>query len=95
LNFGEGLLGQGLNVLTLISTNEQLAELNQAVSRPGRTAVEIEFAPLSIAECNRWLLARDGQANAVTESTTLAELYAQISGVRRPVREKPPIGLRR
>jgi hypothetical protein len=95
LNFAEGLIGQGLNVMTLISTNEKLAALNEAVARPGRTAIEIEFARLSIAEANAWLAANDPARRTVNEESTLAEMYSVIAGQRRTVQEKPPIGLRR
>lgn len=95
LNFAEGLLGQGLNVMTLITTNEKLSALNEAVARPGRTAVEIEFAPLSVAESNAWLAANDPERRTVSEELTLAELYALVAGHRRTVQEKPPLGLRR
>jgi hypothetical protein len=94
LNFGEGLLGQGLNVLTLITTNEKLAALNEAVARPGRTAVEIEFAALDVDECNAWLAVNDPQRRTVAKAMTLAQLYALVAGHQRATQEKPAIGFR-
>jgi hypothetical protein len=85
LNLGEGLIGQGLRVLILISTNEQLSSLNEAVARPGRTAAEIAFGPLSAAEATDWLAAR-GRIETVTETRTLAELFLMLSGVTVPRR---------
>jgi hypothetical protein len=96
LNVGEGLIGQGLRVLTLISTDEKLESLNEAVARPGRTAVEVEFTALTAEECMAWL-ARHDQADAgVSHPMTLAELYAIKNGARLTA-QKPrvPLGFRR
>ncbi len=96
LNIGEGLIGQGLRVLTLISTNEKLESLNDAVSRPGRTAVEIEFTPLSIEECRAWLGVNGKSDHEVTRPLTLAELYAVRNGARITAhKSSSPIGFRR
>jgi Domain of unknown function (DUF5925)/ATPase family associated with various cellular activities (AAA) len=75
LNTTEGLLGQGLRVLFLITTNEDLGRLNPAVTRPGRCLSAIEFAPLARAEARRWL-ARSGSELEPTAAMTLSELYA-------------------
>jgi hypothetical protein len=92
LNLSEGLIGQGLRVLILISTNEKLQSLNEAVARPGRTAAEIEFTPLSVEESIAWLESH-GSKERVGTSMTLAQLYALISGspVQRP-KQTQPIG---
>ena len=96
LNLSEGLIGQGLRVLILISTNERLGALNDAVSRPGRTAAEVEFTPFSVAEAQTWL-ARHGRSDELaSRPMTLAELYSG-SGVGPRVRtaSKPAIGFLR
>jgi hypothetical protein len=92
LNLSEGLIGQGLRVLILISTNDKLQSLNEAVARPGRTAAEIEFTALSVEESNAWLIAH-GSDETVTAPMTLAELYAIVSGspVQR-AKQLQPIG---
>jgi hypothetical protein len=78
LNVTDGLLGQGLRLLVAITTNEPLAKLHPAVTRPGRCLAQIEVGRLTPAEARRWLgrdrvpddrARRDGSA-------TLAELYA-------------------
>jgi hypothetical protein len=38
LNVADGLIGQGLRVLILVTTNEKIGRLHPAVSRPGRCA---------------------------------------------------------
>jgi ATPase family associated with various cellular activities (AAA) len=75
LNTTEGLLGQGLRVLFLITTNEELGRLNPAVTRPGRCVSAVEFAPLTRAEARSWLV-RSGNEFNPTAALTLSELYA-------------------
>jgi hypothetical protein len=95
LNTTDGLIGQGLHVLILITTNEPLSALSEAVARPGRTAAEIEFTRMSRDEANGWLEAR-GSEQRVSRATSLAELYAIEAGRTRGLRSAPVhIGLRR
>jgi hypothetical protein len=71
LNLCDGILGHGLKVLVLLTTNEDVGRLHPAITRPGRCLSQVEFAPLSAAESRRWL----GSA-APEGPLTLAELYA-------------------
>jgi hypothetical protein len=79
LNLTDGMMGQGLNVMVLITTNEPLSALHPAVVRPGRCLAEIEFAPLEPDHANEWLARHDSDAT-VDEPTTLATLYAIAGG---------------
>ena len=76
LNVVDGLIGQGLRVLVLVTTNEEIRKLHPAVARPGRCAANIEFVPLSVDEAAAWL-ERHGVEEPVTAPTTLAALYAK------------------
>ncbi|MDP8911863.1 MAG: DUF5925 domain-containing protein [Actinomycetota bacterium] len=76
LNVVDGLIGQGLRVLVLVTTNEEIRKLHPAVARPGRCAANIEFVPLSVEESKAWL-ERHGVDDAVSAPTTLAALYAK------------------
>lgn len=79
LNLVDGLLGQGLRLLVLITTNEPLQKMHPAVARPGRCASRIEFGPLSAQESADWLTAHDVAIDrAVVTARPLAELYAQL-----------------
>jgi hypothetical protein len=71
LNVTDGLLGQGLEVLVAITTNEPLNRLHPAITRAGRCLAEIEVGPLSPAQCRRWL---GRPAQIPTSGMTLAEL---------------------
>jgi hypothetical protein len=78
LNVVDGLIGQGLRVLVLVTTNEEVGTLHPAVSRPGRAAANIEFQPLTSDEAIAWLAARgvdDGRP-----PRHLASLYARLEG---------------
>ena len=68
LNLGDGLIGQGLRVLVMMTTNVPLSKLHPALTRPGRCLANIEVPPLSAIEATEWL--GDDHAEA-----TLAELF--------------------
>jgi hypothetical protein len=73
LNLCDGILGHGLKVLVLLTTNEDIGRLHPAITRPGRCLSQVEFEPLSPAEGRAWL---GGSAVALDGPTTLAELFA-------------------
>jgi hypothetical protein len=79
LNVVDGLIGQGLRILVLVTTNEELGRLHPAVSRPGRCASNVLFTRLPVEQANAWLAERNHEGT-VTEPTTLAGLYARIEG---------------
>jgi hypothetical protein len=79
LNVVDGLIGQGLRVLVLVTTNEELRKLHPAVARPGRCAANVEFVPLQADEARTWL-ARHGSEASPKGRRTLASLYAEIEG---------------
>jgi hypothetical protein len=73
LNLTDGMLGQGLDVMVCLTTNEDLARLHPAVVRPGRCLAEIEVGPLDPDEAAAWL------GEPVTGPATLAELYQRFT----------------
>ncbi len=79
LNVVDGLIGQGLRVLVLVTTNEEIRKLHPAVARPGRCAANIEFGALSAEESTRWL-ENHGAAGGGGGARTLASLYADLEG---------------
>ena len=88
LNVCDGLIGRGLKFLVLVTTNEEIGKLHEAVSRPGRCAARVEFKPFHVDEANAWLKDH-GYEGEVKESKTLADLYALIGnfGVAQPLTE--------
>lgn len=79
LNMTDGMLGQGMKMMVLITTNEPISRLHPAVVRPGRCLQETEFGALDVTKANDWLSAHGSEARVDTP-TTLAELYATLSG---------------
>ena len=93
LNVCDGLLGQGLKVLVLVSTNEDLGALHGAVTRPGRCIANVGFDLLTAAESAEWMRAR-GISKDFTNSNTVAELYSEklVTGPIVTSRDKQPVG---
>lgn len=79
LNLVDGLIGQGLRVLVLVTTNEELGALHDAISRPGRCACNLEFKPLRGIHLEHWLQ-RHGLDPFQVGEATLAELFALAAG---------------
>jgi hypothetical protein len=79
LNVVDGLIGQGLRVLVLVTTNEEVRKLHPAVARPGRCAAEIEFGALPSDEAAAWCEAH-GLEDRPTSATSLASLFARLEG---------------
>jgi hypothetical protein len=79
LNVVDGLIGQGLRILVLVTTNEEIRALHPAVARPGRCAANVEFERLAPDEAGAWL-ASHGIEETPADSRLLASLYAQLEG---------------
>jgi hypothetical protein len=89
LNLTDGLPGQATRTRILITTNEDVGRLHPAVTRPGRCASVVRFAPLDERESAEWLHAqsRADLVPARSSSATIAELFARMRGdveARRP-----------
>jgi len=91
LNTVDGLIGQGLRVLVLVTTNEALRNLHPAVSRPGRCVSQIEFGAFSADEAAAWLESRG--LRPVRRAGTLAALFGGEQGLEQ--RERLKIGFGR
>lgn len=81
LNLTDGIVGQGLNLLVFMTTNEPIDKLHAAVAREGRTIANVEFPPFPVDEANGWLR-RHGSAFRVSDKTILSDLYAALRGPR-------------
>jgi hypothetical protein len=95
LNVADGMLGQGLRVLVLVTTNESIRSLHPAVSRSGRCISNVEFPAFPADEADAWLEARGGVGDSTAHS--LASLFARLEGREEPsagAHERQPIGFR-
>lgn len=79
LNLTDGLLGQGMRTLVLVTTNEEIGRLHPAVRRPGRCLARLGFERFSAHEGGAWL-ARHGADFSLHRPASLAELYARRDG---------------
>lgn len=77
LNLADGILGQGMNVLALLTTNEETSRLHPALVRPGRCLAAVEFSPFDHREGSAWLNA------TVDGPVTLAELLEKRGDLSR------------
>ncbi|HUP84660.1 MAG TPA: DUF5925 domain-containing protein [Acidimicrobiales bacterium] len=88
LNLTDGILGHGLRVLLLITTNEPMRALHPAVVRPGRCLADVQFRPFSSQEANEWL--GDSGGPGAADHVTLAELYRLRGDIDTIATEAPP-----
>lgn len=75
LNLTDGIMGQGLNLGVIITSNEVIGRLHPAVIRPGRCAVNVRMDALGPKEADAWRVAHGVRTQA--RSATIAELYAE------------------
>jgi hypothetical protein len=92
LNLTDGLVGQGLELLVCLTTNEELSRLHPAIVRPGRCLAQIHVGPLPRDEAAAWLGTAEGIGR---DGATLAELYARRGELDQIEAQRPdePIGL--
>jgi Domain of unknown function (DUF5925)/ATPase family associated with various cellular activities (AAA) len=80
LNVTDGVLGQGFDVVVLLTTNEEIGRLHPALVRPGRCLAAVQFTEFAPDEAATWL----GPAvRAPATPATLAELFEQRGDVGR------------
>jgi hypothetical protein len=87
LNLTDGILGHGLRVLLLITTNEPMRGLHPAVIRPGRCLADVHFRPFTRPEAEAWL---DGAGSVPSGEPTLAELYRACGDLAPVTAHHPP-----
>lgn len=80
LNVCDGVLGQAMRALVVVTTNEPLRALHPALSRPGRCVAEVEFDHFSGEQALAWA-SRQSRIDLPGKPTwSLAELYAHVEG---------------
>jgi len=81
LNLSDGLIGQGIQAVFLLTTNEKVSDIDSAYLRDGRMLQKIAFEPFSTGGAREWLRSRGVKnPDAITGTPTLAELYAKTRG---------------
>ena len=87
LNIGDGLLGQGMNLLILITTNEELQDIHSAISRQGRCLSNLEFISFNETEAKEWLKNHNYEGD-LPPSTTLSDLYSVLPNKMKTIKNK-------
>ena len=80
LNMTDGLLGQGLDFMFILTSNLPIGEMNEALTRPGRMFTQVEFRPLNSKEARAWLdiMAPDSDIKLEGSQFSLASLYKML-----------------
>lgn len=81
LNLADGIVGQGVNLLTLISTNVNVDQLNPALTRNGRCMANLHFGLFPEDEAREWLEGHGVEAE-IEQPMSLADLFALRSAAR-------------
>lgn len=93
LNVVDGLIGQGLKVLVLVTTNEKITRLHPAVARPGRCAARVYFDAIPEDEAREWLARYDVPVpDDLDGRVTIADLFALRAGHDPAAPEAPAVG---
>lgn len=82
LNVTDGIIGQGLRCVFLLTANEELGKIDPAIKRAGRCIQCLEFPAIPCKEANEWLR-EHGCSERVKEDAMLADLYAMKSAKKR------------
>lgn len=80
LNIVDGILGQGLKLMVLVTTNEELKSLHPAVSRDGRCAAICGFEALDVERANQWIKTNKAPLT-IDRPMNLSELYRKLAPV--------------
>lgn len=81
LNLADGIIGQGLNLRIIITTNEDIGKIHPAIVRPGRCLASINFDKFTSTEAKQWLHDRNVTSGIIRgEGMVLADLYAMLDG---------------
>lgn len=81
LNLADGLLGQGLRCLFLLTTNEPLGAIHPAIVRPGRCLAEVEFGRLPAGQAAGLLGRPVDRAMTLAEVMTAAPVESRLEQV--------------
>jgi hypothetical protein len=85
LNLADGILGQGMNVLVLLTTNEETSRLHPALVRPGRCLAAVEFSTFDPHEASAWLGSQAQHAMTLAELLEKRGDLSRIRPVSRPL----------
>jgi hypothetical protein len=78
-NVTDGMIGQGLNIMFIMTTNAKIEKFHPAISRPGRCAVKHDFSKLNHDESIKWMVDHGiNPSPDIATDHTIAELYDML-----------------
>lgn len=80
LNMTDGLVGQGQNLIFLLTANEKIEVIDDAIMRSGRCLQELYFPNLSVEEANHWAEQNLEEKVSFDKEMSLSDLYALKRG---------------
>ena len=80
LNTSDGIVGQGLRIVFLLTANERIEHIDPAVHRAGRCLQNLHFPAFSKEQGKAWLEAKGSDSSKVNDKIVLADLYAIHTG---------------
>jgi hypothetical protein len=75
LNLSDGILGQGQQLIFILTSNEPIDAVDPALLRKGRCIQSLEFRKFTEEEAVPWLLSHGKEASLAKGDMTLAELF--------------------
>lgn len=94
LNITDGIVGQGLRTVFLLTANEKIESIDPAVQRSGRCLSQIKFVPFSREEAIKWLEDHNTEIpEDLPQELSLADLYVYANGGTPIAEPKPAFGL--
>jgi ATP-dependent 26S proteasome regulatory subunit len=75
LNIGDGLIGSMLNLRVIATTNSKIADLDEAIKRPGRLCTHMHFDALPSEQADLIYKRLTGNVLEGDKARTLAEIY--------------------
>lgn len=86
LNLTDGIIGQGLRCIFLLTANEEVGKIDAAVMRPGRCIQTLKFPTFTYEEAQTWLKDHGCKKKLnKDDDISLADLYALKLGDTSPV----------
>jgi hypothetical protein len=81
LNITDGLIGQGLKVMVLITTNVAAKHFLPAAIRSGRCGADIHFPGFTPDEASTWCAERGVDRNDFQKAVVLADLFGEVAAL--------------
>ncbi len=79
LNITDGILGQGISSVFLLTTNDEIDDIDPAFLRSGRLLQRMKFNPFQVEAANKWLEEHEYKGDVVDDTQILSELYGLLN----------------